>query len=114
MRIGLDVCLGGADGQAFIKTLVTTYKAKAGASLALLKAGFDSSGKNTANSVQNEMAFIGTVGVAAMAAGDMAARDQAFRGTLDILERPEYYKTYYSTSLGLITLLMMSGNWPAP
>jgi hypothetical protein len=114
MRIGLDVCLGSTAGKDYVTKLVNTLKLKAGANLSLLLLGFDNRGQNTVGAVANEMAFIGAVGVAAMAAGDSAARDQAFRATLDLIERPEFYKGSYSSSIGLITLLMLSGNWPAP
>jgi endo-1,4-beta-D-glucanase Y len=113
-RIGYDVCTGATDGSAFIKRTIATFKTLVDPStrLDLLKAGMDAN-KSQADSVAFEMAFLGTAGVGAMGAGDAEARDTLFRATLDVIERPEYYKTYYSTSLGMITLLMMSGNWPA-
>jgi hypothetical protein len=113
--MGFDACMGSADGKAFATKIVQTLLSKTDDSrIDLLKAGMDSTGNATTNSVQNEMAFIGTVGVGAMGAGDADTRDRAFRTVLDLIERPEFYHTYYSTSLGMITLLMMSGNWPAP
>jgi hypothetical protein len=38
--------------------------------------------------------------------------DNAYRSTLDILESPQFNRVYYSTSLGIISLLEMSGNMP--
>ena len=38
----------------------------------------------------------------------------AFRAVLDILENPEFNRTYYPTTLGLISLLTLSGNFPHP
>jgi endo-1,4-beta-D-glucanase Y len=114
-RMGYDACVGGSEGQAMATKMTATFLSKSeGGRIDLLKAGMDASGMPTTNSVNNEMAFIGTVGVGAMGAGDDDTRDRAFRTTLDLIERPEYYNTYYSTSLGLMTLLMMSGNWPVP
>ncbi len=112
-RIAYDVCKGGTEGGAFLDRLVQTFNSKY-PRIDLLEAGFNQDGNSTMNSVNNEMAFIGTVGTAAQAAGNSAMAARAMRTVLDIMERPEYYKTYYSASLGLMTLLMMTGNWPAP
>ncbi len=112
-RIGYDVCMGGSEGTSFLNTLVSTFNSKY-PRIDTLETGFDATGNATSGSVQNEMAFIGTVGTGAQAAGNAAMAQRAMRSTLDIMERPEYYKTYYSTTLGLLTLLMMSGNWPVP
>jgi Flp pilus assembly protein TadD len=44
--------------------------------------------------------------------GHTVLLDNAFRSTLDILESPRFNRVYYNTSLGLISLLEMSGNVP--
>ncbi len=116
-RIGYDVCTGGTSGKAYVDRFLAKMASQYqnGARIDLLKAGWDSMGASLAAAVNNEMAFIGPVGVAAMASStQVAMRDRAFRTVLDIIERPEYYKTYYSTTLGMLSLLMMSGNWPGP
>lgn len=114
-RMAYDACMGDATSRTMATTITNTYAGKYPAGrIDLLQAGFNAQGQNTSTAVRNEMAFIGTVGTAAQAANNAVVRDRAFRTTLDIIERPEYYKTYYSTSLGLLTLLMMSGNWPVP
>jgi endo-1,4-beta-D-glucanase Y len=116
-RIGYDVCTGGTAGSAYITRLLAKFNAayENGARIDLMKAGWGSTGAALEAAVDNEMAFIGPMGVAAMAsASGTAMRDRAFRTVLDIIERPEYYKTYYSTTLGILSLLMLSGNWPAP
>jgi endo-1,4-beta-D-glucanase Y len=115
-RIGYDVCTGGTAGKAYIDRLITKIAEMhmGGARIDLMKAGYDANGMPLKDAVDNEMAFIGPIGVAAMASTNTAMRDRAFRIVLDIIERPEYYKTYYSTTLGLLTLLMMTGNWPGP
>jgi hypothetical protein len=97
--------------------MITKFAAayEMGARIDMMKAGWSSTGAALEGAVDNEMAFIGPMGVAAMASANGAAmRDRAFRTVLDIIERPEYYKTYYSTTLGILSLLMMSGNWPGP
>jgi endo-1,4-beta-D-glucanase Y len=121
-RMGFDACVSGGAGKEYVDRLITKMASlhMGGARIDLMKAGYNASGMpimagaNNGAAVDNEMAFIGPVGVAAMASTNAAMRDRAFRTVLDIIERPEYYKTYYSTTLGLLTLLMMTGNWPSP
>lgn len=117
-RIGFDACMGGGtSATAYLNRLIQKIGPvyQNGARIDLMKAGWGSTGQPLATAVDNEMAFIGPMGIAAMASSSNAAmRDRAFRAVLDIIERPEYYKTYYSTTLGILTLLMMSGNWPVP
>jgi hypothetical protein len=60
------------------------------------------------------MAFIGPVGVGAMGLKDSVTFERAFHTTLDIMERPEYYHTYYQATVAMMALLTMSGNWPVP
>ena len=58
----------------------------------------------------NQAAFFGPLGIAAKSTGHTVFLDNAFRSTLDILESPQFNRVYYNTSLGLISLLEMSGN----
>ena len=41
-------------------------------------------------------------------------RDRAFRTMLDVLESPDFNTIYFPSTVGFITLLIMSGNFPAP
>jgi hypothetical protein len=54
------------------------------------------------------------MGVAGMAMNNAAMRDRAFRAMLDILENGDFNHTYFPSTVGLITALIMSGNFPAP
>ena len=49
-----------------------------------------------------------------MAANNAKVRDRAFRATLDILESPDFNQTYFPSTVGVIRLLIMSGNFPTP
>lgn len=115
LRLGHDACLGGPT--AVIAKHIGMLKGQAdpdvedGARIDLLRAGW-ANGAPTTGAVANAMAFIGPVGVGAMGLGDTATLDAAFRATLDIMERPEFYNTYYQNTVGLMSLLLMSGNWP--
>jgi endo-1,4-beta-D-glucanase Y len=116
-RLGQDVCLGGTEGSASVNAMVTYFAAKydMGASIDLMKAGWykASDGPHPmAKDVQGS--YIGPMGVAGMAAGNAAMRDRAFRAVLDILESGDFNHTYFPATIGLITGLIMSGNFPAP
>lgn len=117
-RIGYDVCVDpagtGGSGNDLATRIVTNFNSHYSGRIDLLEAGWDSNGNPTEGAVANEMAFIGTVAVAAWATANETSRDRAFYATLDLLELREYYKKYYSTSLGLLTTVLMTGNWPVP
>jgi endo-1,4-beta-D-glucanase Y len=116
-RLGHDVCFD-SQGESVLsgmisKLLQTDSSLEQGARIDTIEAGWNASGP-LEEGVGNAMAFIGPLGVAGMALDNAAVRDRAFRATLDIMERPEFYNTYYQTTLGLIALLTMSGNFPTP
>jgi hypothetical protein len=52
------------------------------------------------------------MGVGAMGAGNQVMTERLFRAVLDIIDNPEFNRTYYPTTIGLISLLEMSGNIP--
>ena len=57
-----------------------------------------------------------TMGVAGMATGASGSkfRDRSFRAMLDILDYGDFNHTYFPSTVGFLTLLMMSGNFPTP
>jgi hypothetical protein len=117
-RLGFDVCMGGSTGpllQSFISKLKTDPNVANGARMDLVTAGWNANGPNTGGS-PNAMAFMGPVAVGAWALGasEAATRDRAFRATLDIIQNPEYYEVYYQTTVALMSLLTITGNWPTP
>ncbi|HYP87546.1 MAG TPA: hypothetical protein VEQ59_05325, partial [Polyangiaceae bacterium] len=58
--------------------------------------------------------YIGPMGVGGMAMGNKAMQDRAVRALLDILESGDYNHTYFPSTVGLFTLLAMTGNFPTP
>jgi endo-1,4-beta-D-glucanase Y len=119
-RLGFDVCTGGSTSallQSFISKLKTSTEpdVKNGARMDLVTAGWSASGPN-ADGSPNAMAFLGPVAVGAWAlgSGEAATRDRAFRATLDVIQNPEYYEVYYQSTVALLSLLTMTGNWPTP
>lgn len=115
-RLGFDACTGGGS-QTMLQTLMNKYLGDAstqtGERIDLLEAGWTMSGPTSA-AVGNAAALIGPVGVGAMGIGDREVFNRAYLATLDIIERPEFYGTYFQSTVGLMALLTMSGNWPTP
>ncbi len=86
-----------------------------GDSIDLMAGGYYAGVNPASNALANRMSFIGPIGVGAMAISSRQnMRDRAFRTVLDLIDNPEYNRSCYETSVGLITLLIMSGNMPAP
>jgi endo-1,4-beta-D-glucanase Y len=116
-RLGQDVCLGGSEGSASVTAMVSYFAAKydAGARIDLMKAGwYKKSTTPHPESKDVQGSYIGPMGVAGMAVGNAAMRDSAFRATMDILESGDFNRTYFPSTIGFITALIMSGNFPAP
>ena len=115
-RLALDACLGGSDTAA-LKSIVDFFAAKydAGASIDLLKAGwYKTTGMPHMAAKDLQGSYIGPMGTGGMATGNAAMRDRAFRAILDILESGDFNHTYFPSTLGMLTGLMMSGNFPTP
>jgi hypothetical protein len=115
-RLALDACLNGGNTTG-LSAIVTYFAGKydMGASIDLMKAGWYKAkdGPHT-NAKDVQGSFIGPMGAAGMAMNNTAMRDRAFRAILDIMESGDFNHTYFPSTVGLLTLLMMSGNYPAP
>jgi len=100
-----------------LSAIVTYFASKydMGASIDLMKAGWYKAkdGPHT-NAKDVQGSFIGPMGAAGMAMNNTAMRDRAFRAILDIMESGDFNHTYFPSTVGLLTLLMMSGNFPTP
>jgi endo-1,4-beta-D-glucanase Y len=115
-RLGMDACLGGGNTTG-LKAIVDFFAGKydAGATIDLMKAGWiKSSGAVHPKAIDMQGSFIGPMGVGGMAMGNAAMRDRSFRAMLDILESGDYNHTYFPSTVGLLSLLAMSGNFPTP
>lgn len=115
-RLALDACLNAGDTSG-LSAVVTYFAGKydMGASIDLMKAGWYKKMDgpfSTAKDIQGS--FIGPMGTAGMAMKNQVMLDRAFRTMLDILESGDFNHTYFPSTVGLLTLLMMSGNYPAP
>ena len=115
-RLGMDACLGGTNTTS-LKAIASFFAAKydAGATIDLMKAGWiKDKGTVHPKAIDMQGSYIGPMGVAGMATGNTAMRDRAFRAMLDLLENGDYNHTYFPSTVGLLTLLAMSGNFPTP
>ncbi|MFZ5893113.1 MAG: glycosyl hydrolase family 8 [Myxococcota bacterium] len=115
-RLGWDVCLGGGNNTA-LKQIVDYFAAKydAGASIDLMLAGwYKAKDAPFSTAAATQGSYIGPMGVGGLAMGNTAMRDRAFRTMLDILESGDFNHTYFPSTVGLLTLLMLSGNFPTP
>ncbi|MBN1652372.1 MAG: hypothetical protein JXA30_01205, partial [Deltaproteobacteria bacterium] len=120
-RLGLDVCTGGgSDASTALNSIISFFGAKYdnGDTIDLLKAGWDkASGSVATNAKDMQASFIGPMGVAGMAVGGTTGnkiRDRVFRTVLDILEYGDFNHTYFPSTVGLLCVLAMSGNFPTP
>ena len=122
-RIGLDGCQNGGTGTTLATAIVDYFAQRydGGATIDLMKAGWVKSSGAASTSSQGgtdardfQGSFIGPLGVGAMAAGNTTVRDRAFRTILDIMENGDFNHTYFPSTVGFLTLLAMSGNFPAP
>ena len=115
-RLGLGQCTG-AGSSAALTAIVNAFAQKydAGASIDMMKAGwYKTNGNPHPASKDMQGSYIGPMGVGAMATGNAAMRDRAFRAMLDVLESGDFNHTYFPSTVGLLTLLAMSGNFPTP
>jgi hypothetical protein len=115
-RLGWDVCTGSSDGTASLTKIITFFASKYdnGDTIDFLKAGWvKDTGLPHAQSVDCQASFIGPMGVAGMAVGGETGnkfRDRAFRGVLDLLDDGDFNHKFFPSTIGLQTLLFMSGN----
>jgi hypothetical protein len=115
-RLGLGQCTGAGTSTA-LSAIVSTFATKydAGASIDLMKAGWYKRDGNVHPAAKDSQgSYIGPMGVGAMATNNAALRDRAFRAMLDVLESGDFNHTYFPSTVGLLTLLAMSGNFPTP
>jgi hypothetical protein len=116
LRLSWDACLGANyDATELLAGILGFFEAvyEGGASIEHLRAGWYASGDPAPMSLENQMSFIGPIGAGAMAFEERRAlTDRVFRVVLDLIECPEFNRSYYQATIGLIALLQMSGNLP--
>jgi len=127
-RVGLDYCWNGtAEAKSYVDKVSTFFSGTAG------KDGvgriFDtytpSSGREASGAAVNSASILGTAAVGAMASGgsNKAFADDAYQAVFDLVTRgnlgdpgdgTKTAYSYYNATVGLLTLLTMTGNIPKP
>jgi endo-1,4-beta-D-glucanase Y len=121
-RVGLDACWNGtAAAKSFVTSNAAFFANKAKNGLGNVFDRYAISGDPAVSSTpapqRNSMSAIGTAGVGAMAAGSADFANRAYRFILDAnytadppTKKSAY--TYFNGTVGLLTALTMSGNFP--
>jgi endo-1,4-beta-D-glucanase Y len=125
MRVGLDYCWNGTAAAKTYVDKVTSFfatNAQAGKDgIGRISDLYNTSGSAASGSAPNSASIIGTAAVGAMASGTQkaflddayqAVFDMSTRGTMappDSTGKTPY--SYYNATVGLLTLLMMTGNF---
>jgi len=112
-RIGVDACLNDrSEAKTYLGQLIGHFVSLYGADkIDAVRSGYRPDGGPHANSAEMQASFIGPVGVGAMSTNPEAYQ-RAFRAVLDIMRDLRFNRTYYPSTVGLLTLLEMSGNIP--
>jgi endo-1,4-beta-D-glucanase Y len=120
-RLGLDYCLNGtAAAKTFLTNNASFFASKSATGVGRLVDIYTLSGAPNSDAEPNSMSIVGTAGVGAMAVGNAFA-STAYHFVLDASYTPASFipdssgkiaYTYFNATVGLITALTMSGNFP--
>ncbi len=121
-RLGLDACETGTDANGVLGQIVGYFANlyDGGSTIDLMKGGWiketgqPAGASDGATAADMQGSFIGPLGVGAMATGNDLMRDRALRTILDILENGDFNHTYFPSSVGFLSALAMTGNFPTP
>ena len=124
MRIGLDYCFNGtADAKTYTAKTTTFFATNANAGLYGIGRIFDMyqlNGTAAASTANNSASIIGTAAVGAMADGsNQKFINDAYQEVFDLVTRSSMSTippdktpySYYNATVGMLTLLMMTGNF---
>jgi len=128
MRIGLDYCFNSTtEAKAYTRKTTTYFALMAQNGTGFLVDMFTPSGGPVSGSGSNSASMLGTAAVGAMASGNQAFLNDAYQAVFDILTRgtmapplyagvdarssPQPTYGYYNATVGMLTLLIMTGNF---
>ena len=129
MRVGLDYCWNATAGaKTYTDKITSFFASNASAGLNGIGRIFDlysSNGNVAAGAAPNSASIIGTAAVGAMASAGSAGANatflnDAYQGVFDMVTRGKLAPTdtagktpysYYNATVGILTLLMMTGNF---
>jgi hypothetical protein len=128
MRIGLDYCFNAtAEAKAYTSKTTTFFANIAQKGTGFILDMYTPSGSPTYGGGGNSASMLGTAAVGAMASGNQAFLNDAYQAVFDILTRgtmvpplytgvdsnssPQPTYGYYNATVGMLTLLIMTGNF---
>jgi endo-1,4-beta-D-glucanase Y len=129
MRIGLDYCFNStAEAKAYTKKTTAFLSNIAQKGTGFILDMYASSGNPVSGSGSNSASMLGTAAVGAMASGNQTFLNDAYQAVFDILTRgtmappiyvdglsespsPQPTYGYYNATVGMLTLLIMTGNF---
>jgi hypothetical protein len=125
MRIGLDYCWNGtAAAKTYVDKITSFFATNAQAGkdgIGRISDLYNTSGSAASGSAPNSASIIGTAAVGAMASGTQKAwLDDAYQAVFDMTTRATMAPpdssgktpySYYNATVGLLTLLMLTGNF---
>jgi endo-1,4-beta-D-glucanase Y len=123
-RIGMDVCWNGsavpASGKTFVTNNANFFATKAASGVGRIVDIYTLTGAANGDAAPNSMSVVGTAGVGAMAAGNTAFVNTAYRFLIDATYTPasripdsggKIAYTYFNATVGLLSAMTMSGNF---
>jgi endo-1,4-beta-D-glucanase Y len=123
MRLALDYCWNGtADAKTYATKIVNFFSTNTAAGANGVNRILDMytpAGGNVAEGKPNSASVVGTAAVGAMASGNQnflndayqAVFDAVTRGTMAPVKEQKTPYSYYNATVGMLTLLMMTGNF---
>jgi endo-1,4-beta-D-glucanase Y len=128
MRIGLDYCFNAtAEAKAYTSKTTTYFANIAQRGTGFIMDMYTPSGGSVAGTANNSASMLGTAAVGAMAAGNQTFLNDAYQAVFDILTRgtmappiytgvdsrssPQPTYGYANATVGMLTLLIMTGNF---
>jgi endo-1,4-beta-D-glucanase Y len=121
MRIGMDFCYNATTAAKTYTAKTTAFFAGQGANgLGYIQDMYTPSGSPVTGAAYNSASIIGTAAVGAMASGNQAFLNSAYQAVFDTITRgsmaPVYPTgktdySYYNATVGLLTALIMTGNF---
>jgi hypothetical protein len=121
MRIGMDYCFNGtAEAKAYTTKTTAFFAGIAQKGIGFILDMYQPSGGPVGGTAPNSASIIGTAAVGAMASGNQAFLNEAYQSVFDGITRGAMAPvdtagktpySYYNATVGLLTALIMTGNF---
>jgi endo-1,4-beta-D-glucanase Y len=121
MRLGLDYCWNGqAEAKTFTSKNTAFFVSQAANGIGYVLDMYTPSGGSVSGTAPNSASILGTAGVGAMATGNQTFLNDAYQSVFDSITRGVMAPvdaagktpySYFNATVGLLTALMMTGNF---